>query len=57
MNGKRKLSVLVVLSVFGLLLWGRLLIRGDVPRTAVADPKAEKSLQAQKSEPDPPDIQ
>ncbi|MCC6682728.1 MAG: hypothetical protein IT445_17645 [Phycisphaeraceae bacterium] len=35
---KRKLGVIVLLLFFGLLLWGRLLLK-DVPRTATADPK------------------
>ena len=35
---KRKLGLMVVLIVVGLLLWGRLILTKDVPRTAVADP-------------------
>ncbi len=37
---KRKLSLVVVLLLIGLLLWGRLILTKDVPRTAVADPVA-----------------
>lgn len=35
---KKKLGAMILLAVFGLLLWGRLLLK-DVPRTATADPK------------------
>lgn len=37
---KRKLIAMAMLGGFAMLLWGRLLLR-DVPRTAVADPKAD----------------
>lgn len=49
------LSAAVVL--IGLLLWGRLLIRNDVPRTAVAGPrvKAGDASNPQKSVEDSPD--
>ena len=36
---KRKLTMMLMLGGFAMLLWGRLLLR-NVPRTAVADPKA-----------------
>ena len=35
---KRKLGLVVLLLVVGLLLWGRLILTKDVPRTALADP-------------------
>jgi len=42
---KKKLGVMVILAVFGLLLWGRLLLR-DVPRTATAQPKSKVSARS-----------
>jgi len=35
---KKKLGIMVVMTVFGLLLWGRLLLK-DIPRTASAEPR------------------
>lgn len=46
---KKKLGVMILLAVFGLLLWGRLLLK-DVPRTATAQPNAAK--QADTAKPD-----
>ncbi len=42
MADKRKLMAAALLGGIAMLLWGRLLIR-DVPRTAVADPKADNT--------------
>lgn len=39
---KKKLGLMVVLVFFGLLLWGRLLLK-DVPRTATAEPEDRRS--------------
>jgi len=35
---KRVLSLVLIALFFGLLLWGRLRLRNDVPRTVVANP-------------------
>ena len=50
---KRKLGVAVVLLVVGLLLWGRLILTKDVPRTAVADPAAVAGEADDAAEPAP----
>lgn len=42
---KRKLGLVMALTLVGLLLWGRLLLK-DVPRTAVAEPDPAVAQQA-----------
>lgn len=39
---KKRLSILLGLVAVGLLLWGRLLLQREVPRTAIATPTAAK---------------
>jgi len=41
--GRRPWSLLMLMALFGLLLWGRLKLRDDVPRMALAEP--ERSAQ------------
>jgi hypothetical protein len=43
MRDKRKLAMLVTLAAFGLLLWGRLLLK-QTPRTATAEPGASLAV-------------
>lgn len=47
---RRKVTVLLTLVTVGLLLWGRLLLMRDVPRTATADPEGSAQEGAAKAE-------
>ena len=38
---KRKFGLLCAVAAVGLLLWGRLILTSNVPRTVVAEPSAE----------------
>ncbi len=39
----RRVAVMVMVVVFGLLLWAKLLLVTNHPRTAVADPEVNRS--------------
>jgi len=47
---KKNLGLIIVMAVFGLLLWGRLLLK-DIPRTASAQPGAEIVSQSSDNQP------
>ena len=54
-SDKRRFSMLCVLVGIGLLLWARLIIASDMPRTALAEPEAEaKKTSATPSSDNPP---
>jgi len=46
MADRKRFAMFIGLFAVGMLLWGRLLIMRNVPRTAVADPKAQSVLAA-----------
>jgi hypothetical protein len=44
----------IMLSVVAMLIWGRLKLVAGVPRTALADPEAEKTQQPEAARPAAP---
>ena len=52
---RSRFSLVLAVTIVGLLLWSRLIMLSDMPRTAVAGDEETPAAQQQTPEPDPSD--